>query len=199
MSEQTSGDEEQPTGEEDSKLAVGRAAAAATLAEDLIREGLLDRVPTDVSFVRYVHPDEQDRLRASCALKQGSHIDASRAITTSGVRLPAEAEYRLQVMYPVHPSYRAPYTEKQIRVLYDYYVNTLVPCLRREGYDAGPLPSWEFFHANFTPVPWSPYQRLSPVRTRMPIEQFEALQSRCPPQPPIHALFPHDEMGCQED
>lgn len=171
--------------------AITRQTQAASLAEDLIRAGLLDRVPPDVPFVRYVDPDEQTQLRSKYSVEHKEQVDDCHAITSSGVRLPAEAEYRIQVMYPIHPRYRQPYTKTQIRVLYDYYANTLVPCLQREGYDVGPLPSWEFFHANFTPVAWNPYQRLSPVETRVPIDQFKALRARCPPKPPIRELFPH--------
>lgn len=103
-------------------------------------------------------------------------------------------------MYPVHPRYRQPLTEKQIRLLYDYYVNRLVPCLQAEGYDVGPVPTWEFFLANYKPIPWDPYRRLSPVRTRMSPseykafrEKYKALRKKCPPRPPITELFPDDE------
>lgn len=157
--------------------------------------GHLRTLPTDVKFVRYLRPDEFGVVRADCMKKQG--FDA--VPTTDGgieyVDIPndqAEAQtlarYRCEVMYPVHPRYSMPLDERQHRLIYDYYVTKLVPCLRAHGYDPGAVPSVETFLATVnTKQSWSPY---AAVNDRQPSKaEWEAINRDCPQSPPVEEIF----------
>lgn len=161
----------------------------------LIEQGLT--LPTDVRFVSYVTRDEKLRLSTGC-LREAGVERRPDSDSSAGERGTYElALYRWHVMYPLHSRYR-PFTEQQIRTLYDYYVDQLLPCLHAEGQDAGPAPSWEYFVANFdTGQQWNPYLRVRPKSSigisggqEAHAAESERLRRKCPPRPPDEKLYP---------
>ena len=120
-----------------------RDAALARHVESMREQGFTGPQPADVEFVRYISPDEWRRIRAQCFRDRVFDADETFYGGISFDRVPGdlpgrerriqEAEYRCLVMYPVHPRYRQPLSPAQIRVIYDYYIDSLVPCLRRRG------------------------------------------------------------------
>lgn len=152
-------------------------------------------MPADVEFVRYISPDEWG-VRAQCFRDHG--IDADETFY-GGVsfdrvhdlpdreRLIQEAEYRCLVMYPVHPRYRQPLSPAQIRVIHDYYIDSLVPCLRRRGLEIPDRPEWETFLARYgTTHDWTPYQFVPPPYSA---DEWQAINEDCPRRPPQSAIY----------
>jgi hypothetical protein len=161
-------------------------------------EGFTGPLPADVEFVRYISPDDWGRVHAQCFRDHG--IDAAETFDggISFERVPEdlpdrerviqEAEYRCLVMYPVHPRYRQPLSPAQIRVIYDYYIDSLVPCLRRRGLGIPDPPEWETFLARFeTSHEWTPYQFVT--WASYSDEEWQALNEDCPQHPPLSAIY----------
>ncbi len=164
----------------------------AERAAELQASGM-ENVPDDVEFVRFIRPDEYGSVHAECLREQGFEARERFAGVVEFGEVPPdrevallEARYRCLVQYPVHPRYLQPFDERQIRVLYDYNVNVLKPCLEAAGHDPGEPPSWETFLATYdTDDQWVPYDG---VRTRDRAE-WEEINKRCPQIPPLDELY----------
>jgi hypothetical protein len=149
--------------------------------------------PDDTEFVRFVEPTEYGEVHAACARDQGFGARGTFDGGTEYDVVPEdqglalhEAIYRCQVAYPVHPQYHVPKTEVQIRVIFDYYVNELVPCLVAEGYQVPEAPSWETFLASYeTSGQWFPYD----VVGYSTEEDWQHVNRTCPQGPPLEDLF----------
>jgi hypothetical protein len=73
-----------------------------------------------------------------------------------------------------------------MHVVYDYYVEELVPCLAAEGYRVGHVPTWEeFWEDPFGPDMWNPYSALDPEAS---LRERDRLMEECPPNPPPERL-----------
>jgi hypothetical protein len=152
--------------------------------------------PNDVEFVRFIDVDDYGRVHAECVRGQGFEAEESWDGGVSYGRVPPEqslashtAIYRCHIAYPVHPRYFLPRTEEQVRVVYDYFVDELVPCLAELGYEVSPAPSWEAFLADEgSQGQWFPYLDVDPPSDQEEREVNEA----CPQNPPLEALFDQD-------
>lgn len=165
--------------------------------------------PTDVTFVRFVEPDEAGaEIQAACLRDQGFEATADGDGGLLFPRIPkeqvvaqSEARFRCAVMYPTHPRYSRPLTESQIRTIYDYNVKTLVPCLTREGYsvDVSRIPTWETFRETYeTKAMWNSYE---PVTQRQDQDasngvsatkleaEWRRINEVCPQGPPLDQLW----------
>lgn len=167
------------------------------MGEQMLRQGRLEALPTDAEFVCYISRDESGRVYAECISEQG--FDATEN-SSGGVHfdVPKEqqpalavAEYRCLARYPVHPVFMQPLTEEQVEILYDYYVDTLVPCLEGEGYDVGEVPTLETYKATRrTDEQWFPYNVVGAV----PEDEWRRINEKCPQGPPTDVLY-GDNLG----
>jgi len=171
----------------------------------------LTELPTDVKFVRFIRPDEYGQVHVDCLAKQGfmAKVDSDGGISYGDY--PAEqtpalemAGFRCTVEYPVHPRYSQQPTESQIKIIYDYMVKELVPCLAREGYqvDATSVPTWETFRATFQKDgSWAPYDTVikkqneeraanGGVAPKGASAEWERINKACPQDPPLDRLWP---------
>jgi hypothetical protein len=165
----------------------------ASQAESLRARGL--EVPTDAEFVRFLELGEFPSVYAECLREQG--FDAELSPDGGGLiqdSVPPDqhsahlrAFYRCQVRYPVHPRFSLPLTDGQVRVLYDYFVESLVGCLEDEGYEVSPAPSFETFLAEWRSPhhAWEPYDSVQIFDQRRSLEVYE----RCPQRPPVVDLY----------
>lgn len=167
---------------------------------NLLKTGIVRKLPTGIPFVRYVTKQESLRVRAACLVEQGiqqpptagpeDRAPVEKAAEEAAYAL---AQYVCYVKYPLHPRFRS-FTDRQIRVVYDYYVDRVLPGLLKEGFDCGPAPSWEFFVANFGGPGWAPHDRLlEEVRAthtaRAVIQELKRLEEEYPRLPPDEELF----------
>lgn len=76
--------------------------------------------------------------------------------------------------------------EGAARVIYDYYVEELVPCLAANGYQVGEVPTWEEFWDDAAGLElWDPYSELRPEASW---QRQQELFKECPPNPPAEDL-----------
>jgi hypothetical protein len=154
---------------------------------------MVDRDLPDVEFVRFVEAADAPSIMVSCLAEQGfiASVGSDGGIFPQDVPADqgsalAEAIYRCDAQYPVHPRYYLPPTIEQLQIRYDYYVDSLVPCLRREGQSLDDPPTWETFVGNYhTRDNWHPYDE---VNTRN-ADHHQQLHERCPQEPPWQEVY----------
>lgn len=146
-------------------------------------------VTTTENFVRFIHPNEWTDIRVSCMAEEGWTVTTS---PDGGVFFPKVTEEQAAEMekasdlcgerYPVDPKYLQPFTREQLTILYDWHVNTTIPCMEAEGFTGFDPPSLESFIETYEQEAWSPYS-----------DVFGQIEQRggtaCPELPPIEVLF----------
>jgi hypothetical protein len=185
-----------PGGDASTEWDALRDELIASRGAQLLRDGLLDSLPTDAQFVRYLDPGEWAEVRAQCLLDQGFHADATpdgglifRDYPEEQQKPLHEATYRCDVMYPVHPVYEQQLDDGQLTLLYDYYLDALRPCLEAEGFDIAEPPSLEtFIDSYYRDGSWNPYSSVP----SLPLEEWYRLQEECPQTPPLAELYGED-------
>ncbi len=166
---------------------------AAQQAESLRSRGV--EVPTDAEFIRFIERDEFGPVHAECLREQGFEAESTPdGLAVGGPGVPDDqhdahwqATYRCRIAYPVHPRFRVPMTDAQVRVIYDYFVDELVGCLEGEGYEVAPAPSWEAFLAQWRSADphWDPHDSV-----RAPNEQEHIrIREECPQRPPLVDVY----------
>lgn len=109
-----------------------------------------DAVRPEVERVRLIDQADWTTIIPDCLAEMGHHVvpDANGSWSVKGG--PGSEPYFLafytcEAMYPLHPKFSAPMTDAKITRLYDYFLNSLKPCLEREGYEVPPAPSLQRF------------------------------------------------------
>ena len=138
-------------------------------------------------------PLESDQKVASCMRADGFPVEVS---PTGGLRYstPPAAQARAWALamntciaqHPVDPSYTQDWSEPQLRLVYDYWDQYLIPCLEAQGFtvDTSTRPSKEsFVTAFFTPGrhDWWPLQA---TMRGVPEERQTQVVQTCPELPP---------------
>ncbi|MDO8122566.1 hypothetical protein Q6346_14745 [Isoptericola sp. b490] len=161
------------------------AARAATLAQLADAYGLKN--PPTVAVVREVTPDEFAQVQADCMTQFGFPQDASGGYSVPNDQAEALhlAIYKCTAMFPTAAKYSVPLDEQQLELVYDYYVNTLVPCLKAHGSPVDQPPSKQTFLGTIgTADEYSPYASVTGDES-----QLQALQDACPALPPTDELY----------
>lgn len=135
-----------------------------------------------VSVVSYVPPAGWGTVIAGCMNAAGyEDYSATRSgLSYSARESDAEslALYTCIGQYPVRGDFSAYANKAQLEYLYDYFRDSLIPCLAREGYLVpGTAPSKESFTAVTVLPRWNPYGALidrppADVRERCPASPF---------------------------
>lgn len=142
----------------------------------------------EVEQRRVVSAAEWDAVHAQCVTEMGFSATVMAGGGVSYGQIPDEqaeaqnlAVYICQVRYPRDPSYLLPLTADEAAYVYDYYEDTLVPCLAARGHEVE-MPSTSVFHERLKTegVPWSPYQELHEVAGA----ELDTLLAECPQSPP---------------
>lgn len=157
----------------------------------------LENPPQDVVFERYISLDEYAEVLVPCLTEQGipAHASADGGITFGDIPpeqalLQAEAIYRCEVRFPIHPMFSEPLNDEQLRRLYRYLTEDLRNCIEAEGYETTSPPSEEvFIESYYDPgaVAWSPW----PIDDPRLQDQAEwgRLSEVCPQSPPMELLY----------
>lgn len=158
--------------------------------------------PPRAELVRYIDPREYGKVRAKCMRGEGwpaeendgGGMGFTERIPNEQAQAQQDSWFRCQYRYPVHPMYLEPYGERQVRVLYDHYADTVVPCLTTEGYVLE-VPTWETFAARWdTPDKWTPYGTLV---QKLSGQEWAQVRQACPEELPFDELFGDDLAGGQ--
>lgn len=135
----------------------------------------------DVEVVAYVPSAGWGTAVSGCMNAAGY---ADYAATGAGMSYPSRQDdaetlalYTCIGRYPVQADFSAYANKAQLEYLYDYFRDSLIPCLAAEGYIVpGTAPSREQF-TEFTVQPrWNPYNALL-------AEPGESVRERCPASP----------------
>jgi hypothetical protein len=119
----------------------------------------------EVEFVRHLQQDEWATVQSGCMAEQG--FPDVKPTPDGGLSFgdvpdsQGEAfwtsRYICFLKFPLDPKYSGPLTEDRLKVLYDYYVSSLIPCLEAEGYAISDPPSKSVFIDQYQEASWSPY------------------------------------------
>ncbi|WP_154071848.1 hypothetical protein [Glaciihabitans arcticus] len=147
----------------------------------------------EVEAERLISPGEWPKTIAGCLVDAG--FTDTKATTGGQVESASSgeedydlAQYVCSATFPIDPKYFRPLDEEAIGIVYDYFVDTLVPCLTAQGQTVTPAPTREAFLAGWEGVPsWNPYGDL-------PLEvigqaELDRLISVCPEYPPDEVLY----------
>lgn len=166
------------------------SSSSMSLASDEERDAVLARWPeADIPVVtaeRVVSTTaEWQSAVVSCVRAAG--FEAS-ALEDGGVsyEFPPEgqeqalaiAQYVCFAKYPLELNVE-PFTDSDLRRLYDYYVSSLLPCLEQAGFEVDAAPGVESFLDSYEFDPWLPY---SAVQSQS-AEQWTAINRSCPQYP----------------
>lgn len=170
-------------------VGVDAGAARAKELEDYAKHLNLSPAPK-VDVVRYVTLDEQPVVFARCMADSGFAADdeGEYSAPSSQIRSLNVALYTCTAKYPLQDRFYQPYTIEQKRIIYDYFVAELVPCLQKEGFSPPPPPTFETFLATIgTASEYTPY---STIAESLQAKQLRALQDKCHDLPPNSRLGP---------
>lgn len=146
-----------------------------------------EAIRPEVEQVRVVSPSEWNEVIAQCVKGQGFAASANPDGGISYGAIPDEqaeaqnlAVYVCRVKYPIDPSFSLPLTTDEASFIYEYYKNTLVPCLSSHGYEVE-MPSESVFGdiLKTEGSPWSPYGDLQEVEGAA----LDTLLVECPQTP----------------
>ena len=146
----------------------------------------------EVNRVRFVSQEELPEVQAKCLTDQGfpTTVESGGSYTTKTTSEQDEslalATYTCELQYPVDLRYAQAFTRTQLRIIYAYYRDTLIPCLQDQGLDIEQLPSEETYVEGVTTgtAEWTPYDAvdLASMDTSM-------LNKACPPLPAADVLY----------
>lgn len=147
----------------------------------------------EVERIRYVSMEEYSTLQAQCFTEAGFPSTVENdgtSFSTSNAEGQEEAfalvSYTCSLQYPMDLRYAQALTRTQLRVIYAYYRDQLIPCLQGRGLEISPLPSEETFVEGVASGtnPWTPYND-------MPVENLDtdAMNKDCPPMPSSELLY----------
>lgn len=156
---------------------------AAAAASELLTSSFPDAVVPAVPFSRYIDATEWGTTMASCLTAQGFGVQvmddgglAHDPVPADQSQAQAVAKYTCEVQYPVH---QLGPTDADLRVLYDWNVDDLIPCLEGQGYPISEAPSFATYKDDYERAAWVPYTEVPLVSQ----EQFDEINSVCPQLP----------------
>lgn len=165
---------------------------------ELLQEASQIKDPPPTTMVRMIAANELNIVWSDCMHEQGFNV----SITFDGGQTPPAdlpdsqgeayvlANYVCYAKYPVDQSTYV-FGDEQIRIVYKYYVESLVPCLEANGYPVEDVPSEATFRSTFQSTPWTPYSVVDAAK--LSDGAWEALNKSCPQQPSDDILYPSTE------
>lgn len=134
------------------------------VVQDLQWQGLgfsPDSPRPTVEFEAYTDPDDTNRVYTDCMVAAGYEDWDQQSYGSLGEPPIAERLdlYTCLSRFPVHPSFYGLYAPGQLEAMYDYYQDTLVPCMEASGVSVRAVPTREDFVGK-PPVlggTWNPY------------------------------------------
>ena len=165
------------------------ASAAPPLADQVAQQYGLTDLPSVTPIRTISDNDVQDVLDA--CIKEAGFPGLSGEVPDDQQEQWHLAIYRCAASYPIDPKYQMPLTKSQLEILYKYYQETLVPCLRNHGHNPLDPPSRETFLSSWgTSQAYSPYATIAREVAQMTQEDQNNLQKTCPQRPPNDTLYP---------
>lgn len=111
--------------------------------------GLTEDMVPEVEVVRWIAPEERDQVRSECMSDLGfpESPDGGWNYIEEQAQALGVAMYTCDAMYRIDEIYEQPYGDAEHQRYYDYWRDTVLPCLTDKGYATNELPSFEVFTA----------------------------------------------------
>lgn len=149
--------------------------------------------PPHVEPVKTVLPEEATAYIDACMKDKGFASTGAGAYSYPVDQQEAFnlARYECTVAYPPDPAYLQPFTEVQMGRIYDFMIETEIPCLESEGYTVTGVPSKEVFIQTFSTDPFWPYEQVTEQLLAQGKGEaaLAALEEKCPQTPPSDVLY----------
>ncbi|WP_181149800.1 hypothetical protein [Arthrobacter sp. MYb227] len=146
----------------------------------------------EVERIRYVTEEEWANVKAKCLTDLGfpSTVESDGSVQTLSVsdqdEALAEASYTCSIQYPKDLRYAQAFTRTQLRIIYAYFRDELIPCLQNLGLETGQQPSEETYVEGIVTgtAEWTPYDDAN-----IDAIDVKARESDCPSMPPSEVLY----------
>ena len=146
----------------------------------------------EVERIRYVTEEEWASVKAKCLTSLGfpTTVETDGSTQTLSVtdqeEALAEASYICEIQYPQDLRYAQAFTRTQLKTIYAYYRDELIPCLQNLGLETGQLPSEETYVEGTTTgtADWTPHDSLN-----LDAIDTNAMNAACPSMPPSEVLY----------
>lgn len=146
----------------------------------------------EVERVRFISEEERSEVQAQCLTNLGfpTTVQSDGSYQTNSTAEQDEslalASYTCELQYPVDLRYAQAFTRTQLKTIYTYYRDSLLPCLQGQGLDIGQLPSEETYVEGVTTgnAPWTPYDSVDLASV-----DVDALNKACPSMPASDVLY----------
>jgi hypothetical protein len=144
--------------------------------------------PPSIAVVAYVPADDWGAAVAGCMNSEGydGYVGSGDGFSFPARDDTDEAQNRALYTcigrYPVRADYSAYANHAQLEFLYDYFQDSLIPCIEANGYDVpNTAPARQEFVAYTVAPRWNPYKVMTDRATNELLE-------RCPPSPFVGGL-----------
>jgi hypothetical protein len=139
--------------------------------------------PPDVAMKRVIKSSEAEAVYEQCMAAAG-YPNYGQSGTTVAVEQSDAGQLALYIcvsQYPLDPSTFGLFSAAQLEYLYDYFHESLIPCLESSGFEITDVPDRaDFLRREPAQLyAWSPYQTLHGISPRT----LAKLTRRCPEYP----------------
>jgi hypothetical protein len=140
--------------------------------------------PPVIPVERVIAPSETQAVYGSC-MDAAGYPNYGEPGATVAVEQSTDGQLALYIcvsQFPVEPSAFGIFSRDQLDYLYDYYQQSLIPCLAASGHDVIDIPvRAEFLRRDPAQLyAWSPYGELTGLSPKL----LTSLAERCPEFPP---------------
>ncbi len=151
--------------------------------------------PDEVPVIQWVTPEEQDALFERCMRDRGFPPGDNGAYSSLTQDEPLWISiYVCAGSYPLAERYVQPLNDAQIRLVYEYTRDVMIPCYNANGWPVDPasLPSEDTYVQTWgTTDPWIP----PPSPESMDSDTVSTFGEVCPLMPPSEELYSDEVMN----
>ena len=135
-----------------------------------------------------VAPNKYNDAETRCSAGAASTIVSGEAvILPTSWEVSETAQYECHAAIIPFPTDVEYYTSAQLGAIYDYFRDSLVPCLQVQGLNVGVAPSRDEFVGAAGSIPWDPYTELG---ADLPPSRAAQIHDRCAALPDADFLSP---------
>lgn len=151
------------------------------------------KTPPEVTPIREVWPEERDALILECMTSKGFPPDEPGvqgwAIPDAQMGAFNQASYECALSYPPRAETFEPLNDDQKNLIYDYVIDTQIPCLEAKGFVITEVPSRQVFVDTYLSNPFFPQSQVGRQVTGDLDTELASIEMDCPQSPPSEQLY----------
>lgn len=181
----------QPSNPLSSRIDMSEKEKMAKRATNLVlqAESMGLQNPPKIQLVRWITPEEWAPTLVKCLTDRGFPVGYTADGGINSANIPGEqapaletAMYECMAQYSIDPRLSQSLNSEQRGILYDYLVESYVPCLGKLGVKVSSPPSREVFMATAEGDGWMPQLEIS-------TDKVTEANAKCPTQPRSDVLY----------